>query len=101
MHFGIILESFWTYCCFYFAIKISIKNALQISSNFRSILGCILVPLASHLAPKIGPKIEGRGPLGVQHGPRIEAQRPQEAPRTPLEEAWQRRLFPDPFCGSF
>ena len=33
-------------------------------------------------------------------GPKRAQHRGPEAPRTPLEEAWQRRLFPDPFWNS-
>ena len=56
---------------------------------------------------KIGPNIEGRfealrgSILGSKMGPTSRPRGPQEAPRTPLEEAWQRRLFPDPFWGLF
>ena len=38
---------------------------------------------------------------GSKMGPNSRPSGPQEAPRTLLEEAWQRRLFPDPFWGLF
>ena len=56
---------------------------------------------------KTGPRIEGRfealrgSILGSKMGPTSRPRGPQEAPRSPLEEAWQRRLFPDPFWGLF
>ena len=56
---------------------------------------------------KIVPQFKGhfevlRGSiLGSKMGPKSRPRGPQEAPRTLLEEAWQRRLFPDPFWGLF
>ena len=66
MHFGIVLEGIWTHFSLHFAIEIPSKNALQISSIFRLILGGILAPLASHLARKIAPKIDPGRPMSTE-----------------------------------
>ena len=56
---------------------------------------------------KIGSKFKAhsevlRGSIsGSKMGPKSRPRGPQQAPRTLLEEAWQRRLFPDPFWGLF
>ena len=42
MHFGTVLGGIWPYFCLHLAIKIPSKNALEILSTFRSILGGIL-----------------------------------------------------------
>ena len=83
MHFGIVLAPFWTHFCINFAIEISLKNALQISSIFRSIL--ILAPLASHLAPKIGPKIDPGRPWSTE-SPLERAQDPHVPQKSPKME---------------
>ena len=82
MHFDIVLGPFWIYFCINFAIEISLKNAPQISSIFRSILGGILAPLAAHLAPKIGSKIDPDRPWSTE-SPLERAQEPQDPQKSP------------------
>ena len=66
MHFGIVLGGIWTYFSLDFAIEIPSKNVVEISLIFRSILGGIWAPLASHLAPKIAPKIDPGRPWSTE-----------------------------------
>ena len=73
MHFGIVLGGIWAHFFLNFAIEIQSKNALGISPIFRSILGGILAPLASHLPPKIAPKIDPGRPWSIEN--------PQERPQ--------------------
>ena len=68
VHFGIVLGGIWIYFCLHFAIEIPSKNAIEISSIFRSILEGIWAALASHLAPKITPK-SIQAALGAQRAP--------------------------------
>ena len=82
MHFYIVLGGIRTLFFLDFAIEISSKNALQISSIFRSILGGILGPLASHLALKIVPKIDPGRPWSTE-SPLERAQEPQDPQKSP------------------
>ena len=85
IHFGIVLGGIWTHFCRHFAIRIPLKNALEISSIFRMILGGILAPLASHLAPKITPKIDPGRPWSTE-SPLERAQAPQDPQKSPKME---------------
>ena len=82
MHFGIVLGGIWTHFCLHFAIEFPSKNVLEISSTFKLILGGIWAPLASHLAPKIAPKIDPGRPWSTE-SPQERAQEPQEPQKSP------------------
>ena len=77
MYFGVVLEGIWAHFCLHFAIEFQSKNVLEISLIFLSILGGIWSPLASHLAPKIVPKIDPGRPWSTET-PVERAQEPQD-----------------------
>ena len=92
MHFGIVLGGISTHFCFHFAIEIPSKNALEISSIFRSILGGILAPLASHLAPNIVPKIDPGCPWSTESS----LERAQESQDSQKSQKFEPAVSPRP-----
>ena len=69
MHFGIVLGGIWAHFCLHFAIKIPSKNALEILSIFRSILGGILGALGLPFGSQNRSKNRSRPPLEHREAP--------------------------------
>ena len=69
MHFGTVLGGVWPHFCLHLAIKIPSKNALEILSIFRSILGGILGALGLPFGSQNRSKNRSRPPLEHREAP--------------------------------
>ena len=69
MHFGTVLGGIWPHFCLHLAIKIPSKNALEILSIFRSILGGILGFLGLPFGSQNRSKNRSRPPLEHREAP--------------------------------
>ena len=69
MHFGTVLGGIWPHFCLHLAIKIPSKNALEILSIFRSILGGILGALGLPFGSQNRSKNRSRPPLEHREAP--------------------------------
>ena len=69
MHVLLILGGFWPPFWLHFVIEFPYKNALQISSIFASIFGCILAPFFLHFGSQNRSQNGSRPPLGHREPP--------------------------------